>query len=64
MTIEAANAVYRYFKGLYELNQNIIRLCGIDVFDNDAQYEEQMENVIHFVPRLIPYVYDKNEKNM
>lgn len=60
MTIEVANALYRYFKGLYELNQNIIILCGIDVIDNSSiQYEEQLENVIHLVPKLVPYKYDK-----
>ena len=63
MTVETANALYGYFKGLYSLNQNIIRLCGADVLDNNDQYEEQMESVIHLVPKLVPYVYNKNEKN-
>lgn len=61
MTIECANALYRYFKGLYELNQNIIILCGVDVLDIDSQYEDQIENVIHLVPKLVPYVYDKKK---
>lgn len=60
MTIKVTNALYRYFRGLYELNQNIIILCGVDVIDNSInQYEEQIENVIHLVPKLVPYKYDK-----
>lgn len=59
MTVEVANALYRYFKGLYELNQNIIVLCGADVADSSSQYEDQIETVIHLVPKLIPYKYDK-----
>lgn len=61
MTVEAANALYRYFEALYELNQNIIILCGVDVLDNDGQYEKQIETVIHLVPKLVPYVYDKKK---
>ena len=56
MTIEVANALYRYFEALYELNQNIIVLCGVDVLDNRGQYEKQIETVIHLIPRLVPYI--------
>ena len=34
MNVEIASALYRYFEALYELNQNIMVLCGIDVLDN------------------------------
>ena len=34
MTIVTANALFRYFKTLYNLNQNMIALCGADVFDH------------------------------
>lgn len=61
MTIEAANALYRYFEALYELNQNVIALCGADVLDSRGQYEKQIETVIHLVPKLIPYKYHKRE---
>ena len=27
--------------------------------NNSIQYEEQLENVIHLVPKLVPYKYDK-----
>lgn len=63
MTIEVANSLYRYFKGLYELNQHIIALCGADVVEDDNSYDVQFENIIHLVPKLIPYKYDpKKEK--
>lgn len=60
MTIQIANALYRYFEALYELNQNILVLCGVDVLDNCEQYEKQAESVIQLIPRLVPYARDKN----
>ena len=56
MTIQIANALYRYFEALYELNQNILVLCGVDVLDNCEQYEKHVESVIQLIPRLVPYV--------
>lgn len=54
MNVEIANALYRYFEALYELNQNIIVLCGVDVLDNRGEYEKNIENVIHLMPKLVP----------
>lgn len=62
MTIQIANALYRYFEALYELNQNILVLCGVDVLDNYEQYEKQVESVIQLIPRLVPYAQDKNTR--
>ena len=59
MNVEIANALYRYFEALYELNQNIIVLCGVDVLDNRGEYEKNIENVIHLMPKLVTYKYDK-----
>lgn len=56
MTKKAANALYRYFETLYNLNQSLITLCGIDVIDNPSLYEKYIEDIIHMVPRLVPYV--------
>lgn len=61
MNVEIASALYRYFEALYELNQNIMVLCGIDVLDNRGEYEKNIENVIHLVPKLVPYKYDKRK---
>ena len=59
MTREVGNALFRYFETLYGLNQNLIILCGINIFDNRGQLEKYMEKVIMDIPRLVPYVYDR-----
>lgn len=59
MKKDTINALYRYFEALYELNQNLIVLCGIDVIDNRGQYEKRLEDVIQVIPRLVPYQYNK-----
>lgn len=59
MTTKAANALYRYFETLYNLNQGLITLCGIDIIDNSSLYEKYIEDVIHMVPRLVPYVFNR-----
>lgn len=59
MTKDAANALYRYFETLYSLNQNLIILCGVDIFDNKGQLEKYIEEVIMDIPRLVPYVFDR-----
>ena len=33
MEIATADALFRYFEELYGLNQNVIALCGTDLFD-------------------------------
>lgn len=58
MTIDAANALYRYFETLYNLNQSLIILCGVDVVDNRVHYEKHTEDVIQAIPRLVPYKYN------
>lgn len=59
MTREVGNALFRYFETLYGLNQNLIILCGINIFDNRGQLERYIEKVIMDIPRLVPYVYDR-----
>ena len=34
MTIEIANALFGYLETLYNLNQKLVKLCGIDVIDD------------------------------
>ncbi len=58
MTMEIANALFGYFDTLYNLNRNLIMLCGLDVIENSGQYENEAEYVIINTPRLIPYKYD------
>ena len=62
MTIEIANALSGYFETLYEMNRDLITLCGVNVIDNSGQYEKHIKDVIQAVPRLVPYDYAKKEK--
>ena len=59
MTITAASALFRYFETLYNLNQNMIALCGTDVYDHQGEQERRIDEVMMAVPRLIPYGYNK-----
>ena len=59
MTITTANALFQYFETLYEQNQNLIVLCGIDVLDHKGQYEKRIDDIMVAIPRLIPYVFNK-----
>lgn len=59
MTVTAANALFRYFETLYELNQNLIVLCGTDIFDHKGEQERRIDEVIMAVPRLVPYGYNR-----
>ena len=61
MEITTANALYRYFEELYGLNQNVIALCGINVFDITDKQERRMDEVMITIPRLVPY--GKNKKS-
>ena len=62
MEIATANALFRYFEELYGLNQNVIALCGINVFDITDKYERRMDEVMITIPRLVPY--GKNKKSL
>lgn len=59
MTITTANALFRYFEALYGLNQNLIVLCGTDVFDHQGEQERRIDELIMVVPRLVPYGFNK-----
>ena len=59
MTITTANALFRYFEILYGLNQNLVVLCGTDVFDHKGEQERRIDELLMGVPRLVPYAFDK-----
>ena len=59
MQIITANALYRYFETLYNMNQNLIVLCGTDVFDHKGEQERRIDEVIMAIPRLVPYSFNK-----
>ncbi len=62
MNKEIANALGGYFETLYDLNRDLITLCGLDIIDNAGQYEVFVKNVIQAVPRLVPYAYKKSDQ--
>lgn len=58
MNITIANALFGYLKILYEMNQTLIKLCGIDIIDDLESGKMDVLNIIQNVPRIIPYEYD------
>ncbi|MBQ9826044.1 MAG: hypothetical protein IJM61_02535 [Firmicutes bacterium] len=62
MTKDIANALYGYFEALYNMNRNIITLCGLDIEFNTEEYERIVQEVIQAIPRLIPYTKKSNEE--
>lgn len=46
MTIQTVNALSGYFQTLYDLNHDLITLCGMDVIDNSGQYEKYIKKLI------------------
>lgn len=60
MNIVIAHSLYGYFESLYDLNRNIISLCGLDIEDFSGHHEKILRNVIIAIPQLIPYSYNKS----
>ena len=58
MTIEIANALFGYLETLYNLNQKLVKLCGIDVIDDFESGEKDILDMIQDIPRLIPYSFN------
>ena len=54
MTVEIANALFGYLETLYNLNQKLVKLCGIDVIDDFESGEKEILDIIQDVPRIIP----------
>lgn len=65
MNIEIANAMYEYFETLYEMNQNLIKLCGAEIFYyRFSEFEKVTLDIIQDIPRLIPYSYDNKVQDL
>jgi hypothetical protein len=60
MNTTVINAFYRYFEALYNLNRNLITLCGTNSFDHMEKQHRYMDEVITTIPRLIPYKLKRN----
>lgn len=61
MKTDIVNAVFGYFETLYDLNRNLITMCGVDVIDNSGLYEKYVKDIIQAIPRLVPYAFDKKQ---
>lgn len=65
MNREIANAMSGYFETLYIMNQNLIRLCGAEIFYyRFSEFEKLTLDIIQDIPRLIPYSYDNKKQDL
>lgn len=64
VTVEIANALFGYLETLYNLNQKLVKLCGIDVIDDFESGEKEILDIIQDVPRIIPYSFNKKTQTL
>ncbi len=65
MNREIANAMSGYFETLYIMNQNLIRLCGAEIFYyRFSEFEKLTLDIVQDIPRLIPYSYDNKKQDL
>lgn len=63
MNIEIANAMSGYFETLYQINQNLIILCGAEIFYyRSYEFKKVTLDVIQDIPRVIPYSFDNKKQ--
>lgn len=65
MNLEIANALYGYFETLYFINQNLIRLCGAEIYYyKTVDYEKLTLDIIQDIPRIVPYSYNNKKRDL
>lgn len=64
VTVEIANALFGYLETLYNLNQKLVKLCGIDVIDDFESGEKEILDIIQDVSRIIPYSFNKKTQTL
>lgn len=64
MNIEIANALSVYLETLYEMNQRLIRLCGVDIMNDSDLGDKLVLDLIQDIPRVIPYSYNRKTKSL
>jgi len=62
MGIVIANALSGYLETLYEMNQRLVGLCGIDIMKDSIMGEKMLLDLIQDIPRMIPYSYNRKIK--
>lgn len=64
MNLEIANALSGYIETLYNLNINLIKLCGLDIMTGDACNEKEILDIIQEIPRIVPYSIVRNTQKL
>ena len=64
MTIETTNALFGYLETLYNLNQKLVKLCGINVIDDFDGGEKDILDIIQDIPRIVPYSFNKKKQKL
>lgn len=59
MNVTVANALSGYFETLYKMNQRLVKLCGIDIMNDNNTGEDIILDLIQDIPRVIPYSVKK-----
>lgn len=63
MNIDIANSLSGYIETLYDININLVKLCGRDAYNYDNS-EKLVLDIVQDIPRMIPYQYDKGKKKV
>ena len=64
MNKEISNAMFGYLETLYNINKNLIELCGIDAVDDFESGEKKILDIIQDIPRIVPYSYNKYKQKL
>ena len=62
MNIEIANACYGYLEALYDLNKNIIKLCGADIMIHNEDAISLSMKIVSEFTRIMPYSQSRKEQ--
>ena len=64
MDYKIAGSLRCYFETLYDLNRNLIKCCGADIFDDSIEYGRLLRRIIEDIPKLTPYIRDKSTQEL
>lgn len=64
MNQQIINSIYKYIEVLYENNQRLIKVFGMDAIDNYNDGTKDILNIIQDIPRLIPYSYCEDDHKL
>ncbi len=64
MNVEIINSIYKYIEVLFENNQRLVKLFGINALSSITNGSKDILNLIQDIPRLIPYSYCEKEDKL